>query len=127
MTRLKRGRGRDSKSRPVTFETVRRVALRLPGVEEGLCHGTPAFRVQKKLLARLWEDGGTLVVRTDFDTREALMAGDPETFFITDHYRGYPWILVRLERVEEANLRRMLEDAWRKSASRRLLGALEAG
>lgn len=49
------------------------------------------------------------------------MAGDPETFFITDHYRGYPWILVRLERVEEADLRRMLEDAWRKSAPRRLL------
>ena len=127
MTRLRRSRGRGSKSRSVTFETVRRLALRLPRVEEGLCYGTPAFRVQKKLLARLREDGGTLVVRTDFDTREALMAGDPETFFITDHYRGYPWILVRLERVEEANLRRMLEDAWRKSAPRRLLDALETG
>lgn len=127
MTRSKKMATRGSSARGVNFETVRRLALRLPEVEEGLCYGTPAFRVRKKLLARLWEDGGTLVVRTDFDTREALMAADPGTFFITDHYRGYPWILVRLERMESANLRRLLEDAWRKSASRRLLARLETG
>jgi hypothetical protein len=127
MTRSKKMGAKRSSGRGVTFETVRRLALRLPDVEEGLCYATPAFRVQKKLIARLWEDGGTLVVRTDFDTREALMAADPGTFFITDHYRGYPWILVRLERVEKSNLRRLLEDAWKKSASRRLLARLETG
>jgi len=127
MTGSKKSRARGSRARPVTFETVRRLALRLPGVEEGLCYGTPAFRVQKTLLARLWEDGGTLVLRTDFDMREVLMAGNPQTFFITDHYRGYPWILVRLERVDEADLRRLLEDAWRRSASRRLLAMLGSG
>lgn len=46
-----------------TFDTVRRLALALPGVEEGVSYGTPAFRVRGKLLARLREDG----IVADFD------------------------------------------------------------
>lgn len=53
---------------------MRRLALALPGVEEGLSYGTPAFRVKGKFLARLKEDGGSLVVKIDFDEREALKA-----------------------------------------------------
>jgi len=75
-----RTRNRRQKTKPVTFETVRKLALALPGVEEGLSYRTPAFRIRGRFLARLKEDGGTLVLRTDFDTREALMASsDPET------------------------------------------------
>jgi hypothetical protein len=77
-------------------------------------------------MARLKEDGGTLVIRTDFDTREALMAADPETFYITDHYRGYPAILVRLANVDPGDLRRLLEEAWRRGASKRLLADYES-
>ena len=46
-----------------TIELVRSLALALPGVEEGSCHGTPAFYVRRKLMLRLWEDGETLVVK----------------------------------------------------------------
>lgn len=106
---------------PVTFPVVRRLALALPGVEEGLSYGTPAFRVSGKLIARLKEDGGSLVVRIDYDEREALMAADPETFYITDHYRGYPAMLVRLSSVHPEDLRRLLEGAWRRNAPRRLV------
>lgn len=104
----------------LTFATVRRLALALPAVEEGLSYGTPGFRVAGKFLARLKEDGETLAVRIDFDTRDALMQSDPDTFFITDHYRGYPALLVRLETVGETRLRRLLEEAWRFSAPARL-------
>jgi hypothetical protein len=109
----------------VTFETVRRFALALPGVVEGLSYGTPAFRVRGTLLARLHEDGDTLVVHVDQDEREALMAADPETFFITDHYRGYPWMLVRLSKAHEGDLARLLEQAWRRGASKRLVSLLD--
>lgn len=54
----------------VTFETVRDIGRTLPGVEESTSYGTPALKVRGKLLARLWEDGETLVVKIDFDTRE---------------------------------------------------------
>jgi hypothetical protein len=114
------------KSRPtkkqVPLETVRRLALAFPGVEEGTSYGTTAFKVRGKLLARLREDGESLVVRIDFDTRDLLIETDPEAFYITDHYRGYPAILVRLSRVHPDALRDLLEEAWRRVAPKRLLG-----
>jgi len=48
-------------SSPITIDTVRQLALALPEVTEGICFGTPAFYVRKKLLARLREDGDTLL------------------------------------------------------------------
>ena len=105
---------------PSTFQTVREIALALPEVEEGTSYGTPAFKVKGKLLARLKEDGETLVVKIDFDTQEILMQADPETFFLTDHYVGWPTILVRLARVDRDDLARLLEDSWRQNAPKRL-------
>ena len=49
----------------VTYETAVRLAMALPGVEEGTSYGTPSLKVRKKLLTRLREDGETLVVRVD--------------------------------------------------------------
>ncbi len=111
---------------PVTFETVRTLALALPKVEEGTSYGTPAFRIGNKLLARLWEDGQTLVLKVAEGEQEMLIAAVPETFFITDHYRGYPAVLVRLTTVDENELRNLLERAWRWLAPKRLV-AMQRG
>jgi hypothetical protein len=106
---------------PVTFQTVREIALALPGVEEGTSYGTPAFRVRGKFFARLREDGETLVVKAGFDAREILLRTDPETFFTTDHYAGYPSVLVRLPVVGREVLESVLEEAWRYNAPKRLV------
>ncbi len=111
------------KPAPVTFETVRQLALALPEVEEGTSYGTPAFKVKKKLIARLREDGDSLVVKIDLLKRDILMNAEPETFYITDHYRDYPWILVRLSNVRREVLRDLLEQAWRLEAPSRLVKA----
>ncbi len=113
------------KRRPVTLQTVRRLLLALPGVEEGPCYGTPGFRVRGKFLARLREDGETLVVKCGDDERDFRMQADPATFFITDHYRGYPTVLVRLATVRAPDLRDLLEHAWRRSAPKRLVAPYE--
>ena len=105
----------------VTPATVRRLALALPGVEEGLSYGTPGFRVRGRFLARLWEDDETLVVKCGDDERDFRMQADPETFFVTAHYRGYPIVLVRLARVREEDLEAVLEEAWRRLAPKRLV------
>jgi len=97
----------------VTFEQVRKIALSLPNVEESTSYGTPAFKVSGKLLARLREDGDSLVVGTTFEEREEMLAADPETYYITDHYLKYPWILVRLSRVSPDALRDLLSRALR--------------
>jgi hypothetical protein len=98
---------------PATFEDVRRIALSLQDVEEGTSYGTPAFKVGGKLLARLREDGDSLVVGTTFEEREEMMAAEPETYYITDHYLNYPLVLVRLSRVHSDALRDLLSRAWR--------------
>jgi len=108
---------------PVPFETVRQLALALPEAEEGTSYGTPAFKIRGKLFARLREDGETLVLKISFDTREILMKADPEIFYLTDHYRGYPTVLVRLPRIEADQLREVLEEAWRFNAPKRLAAA----
>lgn len=110
----------------MTFDAVRRIALTLPAVEEGVSYGTPAFRVKGKFLARLREDGTTLVLKIDMDERDLLIEANPSTFFITDHYRNYPALLVRLPKVRTSELRALLWDAWRFCAPKSLQKKLEA-
>ena len=104
------------KRSPVTYDTVRELALKLPNVEEGTSYGTPALKVRGKLFVRLKEDGETIVLRSDSFDREHLLNSAPETFFITDHYKDYPWVLVRLAKLDAAQLEELLEDAWRRVA-----------
>jgi hypothetical protein len=92
--------------------------LSLDKVEESTSYGTPAFKVRGALFIRLHDKfDSTIVVRTDFDQREELLAADPETYFITDHYRNYPWVLVRLSRVHPDALRDLLRMAHRLAVS----------
>lgn len=94
------------------FAPVRRAAAKLPGVEESTSYGTPALKVGGKMLARLKEDGASIVVRMDFDSRDLLLKTQPEIFYLTDHYLGYPAVLVRLAATSPTRLRSILADAW---------------
>jgi hypothetical protein len=103
------------------------MALALPGVVEGTAYRTPAFRVGGRFFFRLREDGATLAVRIDFDTREALLQARPEAFFITEHYRGYPAMCVRLAAVRRPELKAVLEQAWRQIAPKKLVASSVPG
>ncbi len=104
------------KKQAVTYDTVRRVALSLPNVEEGTSYRTPALKVNGKLFVRLHQDLDKIVVKMPFDRREELMAADPETYFITDHYRDYPWILVSLAKVHPDALPELVKTAYRAAS-----------
>lgn len=98
--------------RKLSLATIRRVATALPGVEEGTSYGTPAFKLnKKKLLARLHQDGKSLVLKVGDATRDHLLQADPDTFFVTDHYRGYPYVLAHLDRLNADDLRKLIERA----------------
>lgn len=103
----------------VSFTEVSKLGRVLSGVTESTSYGTPALKVDGKLLARLKEDGETLVLRMDFVNRDLLLRAEPELFFLTDHYLNYPAILLRLTRVTPARVAELLEDAWRLVAPRR--------
>ena len=98
----------------------------LRSVGEGTSYGTAALKVRGKLFVRLKEDGDTIVLRTDSFERDHLLATAPATFFITDHYRDYPWVLVRLATVRTELLRELLEDAWRRVAPKKVVTEWDA-
>jgi hypothetical protein len=87
----------------VSFETVRKLGLQLPDVEEGMGYGKPALKVCGKMFACLPShksaEPDSLVVRTDFEQRTELLSADPDVYDITDHYRDYPAVLVRMSRI----------------------------
>jgi len=58
--------------------------------------------------------------------RPCSASGSAEAFYITDHYRNYPAMLVRLSAVHPDDLRELLEEAWRRSAPKRLVAARDA-
>jgi hypothetical protein len=101
------------KAPPVTYEHVRRMGLTLPNVQEGTSYGTPALKVRGKLFVRLREDLDSIVLKMPFDRRDELMTEDPETYYITDHYLEYEWVLVRLCKVKAEALRDLLQIAYR--------------
>ena len=104
------------------WDDVVKIGLRLPEVEVGTWFGTPALRVAGKGFCRLRTNPDALVIRVlDLGDREALLRGAPDVYFSTPHYEGYPYILVRLEKVDPTELHELIEDAWRLRAPKRVL------
>ena len=55
----------------------------------------------------------SLMVRIDFDQREAMIKEAPDTYYLKDHYAPYPSVLVRLSQISEDELRDLLNASWR--------------
>jgi hypothetical protein len=108
----------------VYLEFIRKAIQHLPGVTEKLCYNTPAFYVNKKIFSRLKEDCETLVIQTY--EREKWMEADPFTFFVTDHYLNYDYMLVALKTVSPEGLSELLITAWYNRAPAKLVKEYEA-
>ena len=118
-------------------EDVRQIALSLPETAEG--EGRLDFSVAGKSFAWSWleridpkkarvENRDVLAVRVENeDEKQALIAADPQKFFTEDHYNGFPAILVRLEAIEEDELRELLIDAWRIKAPKAVRARFDSG
>ena len=94
--------------RKLSLPMIRRAVRALPDVEEGTSYRTPAWRHRGRLLARLHQDGESIVLKVGNETRDHLLQADPRTFIITDHYVGYPMVLARLDRLSASDLRKLL-------------------
>lgn len=130
---------RSTVSGMATWEDVRRLALALPETGERPSHdGVAAWRVRDKLF--VWErplrrsdfealgdavpDGEILGARVaDVGVKEALIADNPDVYFTTPHFDGYPAILVRLDEIAESELRELIVDAWLLRAPKRVATA----
>jgi hypothetical protein len=120
------------------WDDVDRLAHALPETDEGSSYGNRAWTVKGKAFA--WErplrkadiealgdaapDGPILGARVEhLGAKEALLADDPDVYFTTPHFDGYPAILVRLENIGLAELEELLAEAWLTRAPKRLAKA----
>jgi hypothetical protein len=107
----------------VDFDAVRRIGLALPGAEAGTMYGAPALKVNGQMFvcvaSHSSSEPNSLVVRTSYESRDALIAEDPATYYVTDHYLGYPSVLVRLDRVHPDALPDLVRMGWRYVSVRR--------
>ena len=117
------------------WDYVRRIALALPETEERESRGLRQWRVKDKLF--VWErplrrsdlqalgpeapDGPILGARVEhLVAKEALLADDPDVFFTTPHFDGYPAVLVRLHEIDLDDLHEVIVEAWLNRAPKRL-------
>jgi hypothetical protein len=121
-----------------SWDDVRRIALALPESSERPAYGRTSWRVRDKLF--VWErplrpadlralgdgapTGPILGARVEhLVAKEALIADDPQVFFTTPHFDGYPAILARLGRIPLDVLEEVIVEAWLARAPKRVARA----
>jgi len=108
------------------FERLKHAAEGLSGVVEGTSYGTPALKVGKKMLARM-KDAATVVLPCPLEEKEVLIEAAPAVYFETDHYKGWPLVLARMNAIGDEELGHRLGLAWSMLAPKALLKARRAG
>lgn len=103
----------------IYLDKLRTMTAKLPEVNEGVCFGTQAFYVRKKLMMRMKEDGETLAIYNE--DRDSWIAKKPAVYYFTDHYRNYPMMLVRLNKVTDKDLQALLLIAWGMRATPKMI------
>jgi hypothetical protein len=118
------------------WDDVRRLALAMPAAEERVSRDMRQWRVKEKLF--VWErplrrsdlealgdaapDPPILGARVEhLVAKDALLADDPDVFFTTPHFDGYPAVLVRLARIGLDDLEELIVEAWLARAPKRLV------
>jgi hypothetical protein len=102
------------------------LALDLPGVEEA-ASGGPKLKAHGKLWVWWSPHEDAPVFKVPFEEREFLIEVDSDTFFFTPHYRNYPMVLIRPDKLDPDWARANLIKVWRAQAPKRLLKVYDAG
>ena len=104
------------------FALVEAIARTLPEVEVSIYWGQPALKAKGQMLVCMAShssaEPNSLVVRMAIPDRDALVEEEPETYYLKDHYVGYPCVLVRLSKVHRDALRGLILGALRFVSTR---------
>ena len=106
---------------PEVTETSRQGLARWLVKGKGFAWERPLRRRDLEELGTAAPDGPVLAVHVaDVGVKDALLADDPGVFFTTSHFDGYPAVLIRLDVIDESELREVLVDGWLAGAPKRL-------
>jgi hypothetical protein len=101
--------------------TFRRIALSLPQAEERETWGEATFRIRNKIFAMMGSDGKRASVKSTRDEQQALIAGDPATFYQPPYVGQHGWVGVQIRSADAGELEELLTEAWRLTAPKRLV------
>ena len=97
----------------VTVEEIRALASGLPRSSEAFVRGQVKFRIGQIVWLALSRDGSTMGFAFPKELRNALVESDPEKFSLPSKSdMRYHWVHVRLEAIDEDEMRELVEDAW---------------
>ncbi len=109
----------------ITVDTIRRIIKEFPGAREESSYGTPGFKAGKKLFARMHQkEDAVVVLLGSIPRRDELIAFNPDTYYITDHYLNYGTVLVATT-VAPDEFRALLTEAWKRVASKKDLTSFQ--
>ncbi len=102
---------------------ARKIALSFPGTYEKMSYGTQTVFVGKKVFTQVGSHKreAIMLLTQTLDERDHLIAADPDTFYITDHFKSYKGLLAHIGRLDAKTFRALLERRWQAIAPKRLL------
>lgn len=92
----------------MTFEEAMAYALTLEGTERSTYYGDPAVKANGHAILSPGREAGSFCLIIDIDTKTMLIETEPETYWQTPHYDGWPGVLVRYEAADEDRVREMI-------------------
>ena len=112
----------------VTYEQVRDWVLALPGGREVMVEswGHPTLRIGDKMIAGGAPDAPTMSIKASTEDQAELIAGAPETYEIAGYVGRFGWVRVTLATADPGEIRRIVEDAWRRTAPKRVVRAYDS-
>ena len=102
----------------VSWEEVVAIGLALPDTELSTSYGRPAVKVRGKAFVYPGREQGSFAVATPLGEKELLMETEPDTFWESDHYRGWPAVLVRFGSPSRERIETVIARAWWDRASK---------
>ena len=94
---------------PLTRSEARKIALSFEGASEGPYFGKPAIFVAEKFLTRVHHKEEAMVLAIgSMEMRDVMLEAEPRLFYITDHYKKFPYLLARLSKLDKATLKELL-------------------
>jgi hypothetical protein len=113
----------------VTYEQVRDWVLALPGGREVMVEswGHPTLRIGDRMIAGGAPDSPTMSIKASIEDQAELIAADPETYAVADYVGRYGWVRITLATADANDVRRIVEDAWRRTAPKRAVRAFDSG
>jgi hypothetical protein len=105
----------------VTIERVRELAVTLPRTEEALVRDRVKFRVGRIVYIAFSRDETLMGFAFPKEERQALIDSEPDKFLMPKRSdQRYNWVVVRLEAIDDVEMREIVLDAWRMVVPKRV-------